>query len=584
MESSRIGKGTQLSLEYLAILESRLRVSWESDEPVCLSDVPHDDIVDLRGELLQLLQGELASIAIDEAKAYGREHVQTVGFGIPSDFDTFAKLGFLYGERLILWDVISSRVLAAEEAIGRGPAVAAIACNFLRLRGAIERGGAVILPHPLTWSNAARHAAEEMRGSSRPSVPHVGLTMAFAAISDGLSVHPYTHLHSADQPSSQLGLADDELYSKDNFVFQQALARLISEERLAYLDNIAPSDFQRIVAKDPFLRVALRKLLTIPSGLSAAQIAEELSQRTEELSECIPRHNKAVVNAGVEAGATSIAFAASTVAALSGQTIGTLSMAGIGAQLIVAIRKWLNVPGRSIIVQTFRQIKAETLRSPLRKPLTLPVDFASHEEALDDDTREALARFRSEDWTEDRHKFLMTLPEDVAGKVMRALTPDDLHDTVNRRRYQEDYIGDYLEDVFDIDREVFWEHVGKSFESTEGLLIYDSHNLVSFMSSEPMPVSVWERLLNCMVKAHLTGLATATSTYEAEIFSEVIRYQTAHVERGAEKREALRSWLVTLEGESRSAVLQFLASVFGGQLPPWVEQNPTTARESSGGV
>lgn len=573
MESPRKGKGRELSLEYLATLEHQLSVSWESREPVCVIDVTDEVITELGTALTRLLESELASEALDEAKAYGREHVQTVGFGIPSDFDHFAKLGFLYGDRLILWDVLTSRVLRTGHAHRRETVVAAIACNLLRLLGAIERGSAVILPHPLTWSAAAQHAAEEMRRSTRPSVPHFGLTMALAANSDGLSIHPYTHLQSTNQPTSEPGFADDETYSKDNFVFQQAIASIISDEQLAYLNDIEPSEFERIVAGNPFLRVALRKLLMIPSGLSTAQISEELSQRTRELSESIPRHNKTLVAAAAEAGAASVAFATSTIAALTGQSLGALATIGLGAQLIVALRKWLNVPERSIIVQTFSELQSRVLRAPLRTSLTFPFTTGTEKENVDDETREALAQFRSEDWTEDRHKYLMSLRPDLARKLLKSLTPDDLSDTVNRRRFQEDYIGDYLEDVFDIDREVFWEHIGKTFESGEGLLIYDSHNLVSFMSSEPMPVAVWQRLLKCMVTVYLKDLGSATATYEAEIFTEVILYQTMRAERGAEKREILCSWLDTLESDSRSTVVAFLTSVFDGQMPGWIEES-----------
>lgn len=206
----------------------------------------------------------------------------------------------------------------------------------------------------------------------------------------------------------------------------------------------------------------------IPSGLSAAQISEELSQRTRELSESIPRHNKTLVAAGAEAGATSVAFATSSMAALTGQTLGALAMIGLGAQLIVALRKWLNVPERSIIVQTFSAMQSQVRRAPLRTSLAFPSTTGTEEENVDDETREALAQFRSEDWTEDRHKYLMSLPPDLARKLLKSLTSDDLNDTVNRRRFQEDYIGDYLEDVFDIDRDAFWEHVGKTFGSGEG--------------------------------------------------------------------------------------------------------------------
>jgi hypothetical protein len=196
------------------------------------------------------------------------------------------------------------------------------------------------------------------------------------------------------------------MYSNENFVFQHAVASIIADERLAYLNDIEPSEFERIVARNPLLRVALRKLLTIPSGLSTAQIAEELSRRTRELSESIPRHNKTLVAAAAEAGATSVAFATSSIAAVTGQTLGALAAIGLGAQLIVALRKWLNVPERSIIVQTFSDMQSQVLRAPLRTSLTFPSTTGTEEENVDDETRAALAQFRSEDWTEDRHKIL----------------------------------------------------------------------------------------------------------------------------------------------------------------------------------
>lgn len=38
--------------------------------------------------------------------------VDCCGFDLAPDFDEFVKLGLIYGERVVLWDVISSRLLA----------------------------------------------------------------------------------------------------------------------------------------------------------------------------------------------------------------------------------------------------------------------------------------------------------------------------------------------------------------------------------------------------------------------------------------------------------------------------------------
>ena len=53
------------------------------------------------------------------------------------------------------------------------------------------------------------------------------------------------------------------------------------------------------------------------------------------------------------------------------------------------------------------------------------------------------------DWTEDRHKYLTKLPEALAAKVLESLLPEQMQIIVNYRERQEDYIGDYLEYVWD---------------------------------------------------------------------------------------------------------------------------------------
>tara|TARA_B100000949_G_scaffold106460_1_gene94738 strand:+ start:8658 stop:8873 length:216 start_codon:yes stop_codon:yes gene_type:complete len=70
----------------------------------------------LRDQLLPFLIDNTNRTAISASKDYGREEnqSQTVGFGLLYDesFEKFIKMGFLCGNRVVLWDFIGTRVLA----------------------------------------------------------------------------------------------------------------------------------------------------------------------------------------------------------------------------------------------------------------------------------------------------------------------------------------------------------------------------------------------------------------------------------------------------------------------------------------
>ena len=128
---------TKLTLDYLSILERRLAISWESGkQPIYIIDkITDGQLTLLRKDLNDLLSGTSGEAARAATEQYGTDHIQTVGFGLSFDFDQFVKLGFLYGDRVVLWDIIYNRFLAEDKPTppSKG-AIGQAACNLLLLQ------------------------------------------------------------------------------------------------------------------------------------------------------------------------------------------------------------------------------------------------------------------------------------------------------------------------------------------------------------------------------------------------------------------------------------------------------------------
>jgi hypothetical protein len=216
---------TRFSLDYLAVIESRLKISWnEKKQPICIPDCIDDlSLGKLKGELADHLDWKSGDGALEATREYGKTHIQTVGFGLASNFDTFVKLGFLYGERVVLWDFMSRRLLSREIfSPSLKSAIAQAACDLMLLRPVIERGGLVILPHPTEWCYRAEKIAADLKQQGNKSAVELGLSVALAAIEDGLQLHPFTLLGKGPMPvAHNLTVAcANNFYSQNNYIFQ----------------------------------------------------------------------------------------------------------------------------------------------------------------------------------------------------------------------------------------------------------------------------------------------------------------------------------------------------------------------------
>jgi hypothetical protein len=77
------------------------------------------------------------------------------------------------------------------------------------------------------------------------------------------------------------------------------------------------------------------------------------------------------------------------------------------------------------------------------------------------------------DWTENFHNALEELQPADAKKIVESMTDVEIYSKVNNRKFQEDYIADYLEYLWDISESSFWKHLKTTLDVHHHLLWSD---------------------------------------------------------------------------------------------------------------
>lgn len=575
---------TVFTLAYLDLLEQHLNVTW-SDQgiPQCVTEwITDESVTNLRTDLETLMTTELERAARQATSAYGHEHVQSVGFGLAPEFDQFVKLGLIYGERVVLWDVLYSRILAGPNYLQRKSLIGQIACELLMLWATADRGGVVILAHPIIWSPTAAQIDTELRATNPVPAASLGLAMAFAAIEDGLPIHPYTLL--SERNRSELGpkvhAADDALFSRENFVFQQCLTSLLRDERVAFIQDVPTEDFHQIVTEHNELRRKLRHhILSGLDGLSPVQQNQESKALVEDLAALFSKRDDAILRYVADAvDATAVVITASVAATVIGQPLLT-ALAAMGAPalaLSTAVRKWADKPAKNVIIQAFEAMADSAAEHFAYDPVDVQnrIDkLGAGLKSLNDHYRV----FMSFGWTEDRHEYLESLSTDIAKGVLALLGPDDIARIVNQRHRQHDYIGDYLEYISELDEAIHWAHLEHAFDSEEGFIIYDGEAHIEAMQMMQIPMSLWQRLLDSLFSDYSGEMRSSDYGYPLMRFPEVIAYQTEHADDKNEKRLAMLCLARSLAFSDHAALMRFLLKAFNGVTPEWLMETMAIA-------
>jgi hypothetical protein len=566
-------KATELSLKYLRIVEKCLNITWNDEEcPVCILEWISNEAIDkLRKQLATLLSGTLSEKARQDSINYSKNHIQTVGFGLASDFDSFVKLGFIYGERVVLWDVISSRLLVEKSITPRLKSILAqTACNLLLLRPVVEQGGLVILPHPTCWSDLARKIDKELRSQGNKSSATLGISMAMVAIEEGLVLHPFTQLVDKLKPKANERVAahESDLYSTENYIFHSAISSFLRDQRVAYLEGVHCADFYRIVSKHTELYRSLRKhFLPNMRGLSTVQVQLEIKNLISELVALIGKRNADLVEYVADGSEATATFMLTSLASLSAglNSLNMLAASSIALPLITMIRKWLKPPKNDVMVQAFMELHEQE-----RKQDYPAIIVHRSRMEIEESITKMHQKYMSFYWTEERHDFLKTLSPKVAKELLNTLEPEEIEVIVNWRKFQSDYIGDYLSYLWQLDEKSFWKHIEITFKSEEGMLIYDSDDHIQIMCSNDMPLSVWNQLLLSLFTTYNAELLGNNYGYILCTIADIIRFQTEDATGCVKQRRTLVKWIKSITGKERESLLLYLNHVYNNKFPKWL--------------
>lgn len=104
------------------------------------------------------------------------------------------------------------------------------------------------------------------------------------------------------------------------------------------------------------------------------------------------------------------------------------------------------------------------------------------------------------DWTENLHHALEELQPSDAKKIVESMTDEEIYSKVNNRRFQEDYIADYLEYLWDISESSFWKHVKTTLDVQQHLLWSDNMFHFKMLCSENIPNDVLAAVINYAVE------------------------------------------------------------------------------------
>lgn len=370
----KVDRAMLFSLQYLQILEEHLDL--KSDDVGRLfstKKITSTTLSKLKKEILSLFRSKTLDDAIIDSREYGTEYIQTIGFGlIPhTDFNKFVKMGFLCGTRLLLWDLIGSRILGkVDDSPDRITSTLLAASNLIPLKRVVEKGGLVILPHPPIWSENARYQLEQFLKTRNTDTMHYGLVTALSVMEE-ITLHPYTLFpnRSLKWPRHPAELKGHEYYPQEAYVFHKLLDDLFEDNRFAYLKEASPADFYEIISSDISFQIELKKLLTPPRSVhSPQQLSQHSNTVRDSLINELKSRNKQLIAIGIGKLGTELAFVATLGTTLNSVALGSvnpigIAIMGISGTLFQFLSRTLEKKRGNIIVQTFIEIsKAKNIK------------------------------------------------------------------------------------------------------------------------------------------------------------------------------------------------------------------------------
>lgn len=99
-------------------------------------------------------------------------------------------------------------------------------------------------------------------------------------------------------------------------------------------------------------------------------------------------------------------------------------------------------------------------------------------------------------YTEDLHHELIDMNPNDARKIVESMTNKEIYSKVNNRRFQEDYISDYIDYLWNISKSAYWKHITISLDPEVGVLWGDDMKYFEKMCNIRIPIEVLNTILN----------------------------------------------------------------------------------------
>jgi hypothetical protein len=360
-------RSTFLSLEYIRTIEERLQISYDEYgqavfDPECINTF---SLQRLELDLRDLFTGHTLQNAIIDSREFGTEHLQVATFGFTEDFDRCLKMGFLLGDRIILWDILLARFLDPSDLSSeRLEAIWLVINSILEIKKVIAAGGAVVLPHPLHWSDESLHNVQSLR-AIHPDVSStsVGLVSTLS-VADEIPLHPYTLFDDERSwPEYPSNLVRGKQFSEQQYALHRSIASLFGEVKFAYLDKISVTTFYEIMSAHSGIQTRIQDLLTSIPGNTEQQNIQRIGLAKRDLIEKIERRNRDLTNVNMAKGGAVVAFATAAATLVYGYAncdssikllLGTSSLVG---SISTALARILTKNENPLLVQAFTKVK-----------------------------------------------------------------------------------------------------------------------------------------------------------------------------------------------------------------------------------
>lgn len=163
--------------------------------------------------------------------------------------------------------------------------------------------------------------------------------------------------------------------------------------------------------------------------------------------------------------------------------------------------------------------------------------------------------FFSHYWVEQRHDYLMSLPLNDAKKLVESFDEYEIEENVNYRRFQEQYICDYIDYLWRISKKSFWKHIAISLKHPEGLIPSESDFTTEIMKTERMPKYVLRELLKAFARL-FKNTKKAETDFLCQIHAEIICNKLCEQNELERLKVIILEWFTNLDKTDQKTTYQ----------------------------